>query len=87
MDDRIVGRADRGQFGGRIGMREAAADRAAIAGLAMADMTERLGHQRAMFGDVGRDFEIALARHGADAQQTVADRDTAQLLDAAEIDQ
>ena len=87
VDRRIVGGADRGQFGGRIGVREAAADGAAVACLPMPDMPERLAHQRAMFGDVGGEFEVALARHGADAQVAVGDRDTAQLLESAEIDQ
>ena len=87
VDRRIVGGADRGQLGGRIGVREAAADGAAVACLPMSDMPERLAHQGAMFGDVGGEFEVALARHGAYAQMAVGDRDTAQLLESAEIDE
>ncbi len=40
-----------------------------------------------MLRDLGRGFELALAHHGADAQPAVDDRDAAQIVDAAEIDQ
>ena len=87
MHDGIIGGAHRRQFGGRIGMGETAADGAAIARLAMADMAQRLGQQWAMPRDFGRQFEIALPHHGADAQPAVAHGDAAQIVDAAEIDQ
>ena len=87
VDDRIVGGAHRGQLGGRVGVRQAAADGAAVARLAMADVAQRLDHQRAMFRDLGRGFDIALASHGADAQPLVADHDAAQFVEPVEIDQ
>ena len=80
-------RAHRRQFGGRIGVRQAAADRAAVASLAMADMAQRLNHQRAMLGDFRRRFDIALAGHGADTQAPVAHHDAAQFVETVEIDQ
>ena len=88
MDDGVVGGADRRQFGGRIGVRKTAADGAAIAGLAMADMAQRLAPAAGNACAISaRRFELALARHGADAQPAVADRDAAQVGDAAEIDE
>ena len=59
VDDRIVGGADGGQFGGGIGVRQAAADGAAIAGLTMPDMAERLGHQRAKPWNLG---DVSMSR-------------------------
>ena len=67
-------------------MRQAAADGAAIAGLAMADMAQRFGYQRAMPRDLRRKFEIALPLM-APIATSVAHRDAAQIVDAAEIDQ
>ena len=87
VDNGVVGRAHRRQFGGRIGVGEAAADGAAIARLAMADMAQRLGQERAVLGDFRRKFEVALAGHGADAHPAIADRDAAQFVEAAEIDE
>ena len=53
-------------FGRRIEMTERAADRAAIARLAMADIQDRFVDQRiARLDRIGK-FEIALARHRAD---------------------
>src|SRR5580700_11161811 len=53
----------------------------------MADMAQGLRHQRAVLRDLRRRFELTLAHHGADAQAPVADRNAAQIGDAAEIDQ
>ena len=45
--------------------------RAAIAGLAVADMQDRLMHQRAALAHEVGEFELALARHGADLDRAV----------------
>ena len=75
------------QLGGGIGVRQRAANGAAIARLAMPDMAQRFRQQRAISRDLGRGLELALAHHGADAQPAVDHRDAAQIGDAAEIDQ
>ena len=87
MNDGIVSRAHGRQFSGGIGVRQAAADGAAVARLAMADMTQGFRQQRTMLRDLGRGLEFALAHHGADAQPAVDHRNAAQISDAAEVDQ
>ena len=71
----------------RVEMAERAAEGAAVAGLAMADMLERLVDDRKGALHVGREFEIALPRHGPEAAGTVRDGDIGQRLDPVEIDQ
>ena len=87
VNHRIIGGTDGGQFGRWIGVREAAADRAAVTRLAMADVMQRFGHQRAMPGDFRCQFEFALAHHRADAKLALSNSDTAQVVDAAEINE
>ena len=69
------GRIHRGgdghEFGRRIEMAERAAERAAVAGLAVADMQDRLVHQRAALAHHVGEFDVALARHGADLERAV----------------
>ena len=60
---------DRDQLGRRIEMAERAADGAAVAGLAVADVHDRLVQQRAFRLHQIGEFEIALARHGADLER------------------
>ena len=62
----LAGDGDARQFGGRIGMRQTAADRAAIADLIMRDMLDGL-HQERMGDRKLRMFEnVAPAHHGAE---------------------
>ena len=68
-------------------MGEAAANGAAVARLAMADMAQRLRQQRAMPRDLRRGLEIALPHHGADAEPPVDHGNAAQVVDVAKIDE
>ena len=73
--------ADRNQFGGRIEMAERAADRAAVARLAMADVHDGLMQQRAFRLDEVGEFEVALARHGADLERATGLFDAGHAFD------
>ena len=55
-------------------MAERAADGAAVAGLAVPDLQQRLMHDRPARAHRLGEFEIALARHGADLERAVASR-------------
>src|SRR5262245_35902196 len=54
---------DGNELGRRVEMAERAAERAAVAGLAMADLQDRLVHQWAALADEIGVFKLALARH------------------------
>ncbi len=77
---------DRHQLGRRIEMAQRAAERAAIAGLPMPDLRDRLVHQRAASAHQVGKFDVALARHGADLERAVVLADVAQAVDPVEID-
>ena len=55
-------------FGGRIGMREVAADGAAVADLRMRDVRQRLVDERQVARGGGVALEVAIARQRTDAQ-------------------
>src|SRR5438270_12621069 len=67
-------------------MAERAAERAAIARLPMADMADRVVHERTAPADDVREFEIALPGHGADFEQAAAAADIGKTLYPVEID-
>ena len=67
-------------------MAERPADGAAVAGLAVADLLDRLVHQRAARADHVGEFEVALARHGADLERVAALPDVGQAVHAIEVD-
>jgi hypothetical protein len=67
-------------------MAERAADGAAIAGLPVPDLEQRLVHDRPARAHHVGVFEIALARHGADLERAVSLADIGQPLHAVEID-
>ena len=72
-------------------MTQRAAERAAIAGLPMPDLHDRLVHQRAAPAHQVGEFDVALARHranfnGADFERVLAVADVAQAVDPIEID-
>ena len=71
----------------RVEMAERAAERAAVAGLAMADMLERLMHDREGARHIVREFEIALPRHGTESAGTVRNGDIGQRFNPVEIDE
>ena len=67
-------------------MAERATKRAAVARLAMPDLRNCLVHQRTLvFHDRG-EFDVALARHGADLERIATFGDVAQALDAVKVD-
>ena len=65
-DHCVARQADQHLFRRRVEMAERAADCAAIARLAMADVEDALAQQRMLGGDQIGEFDVALARHGAD---------------------
>ena len=79
---RVMRGADRHQLGGRIEMAQRAADGAAIAGLPVADVHDGLVQQRAFRLHQVGEFEVALARHGADLERAARLRDVGHALDA-----
>ena len=58
----------------------------AIARLPMADLADRLVHERAALTHEIGEFDLALARHRADLERAVALADVAQALDPIEVD-
>ena len=67
-------------------MAERAADGAAVARLPVSDLQQRLVHDRPARAHRIGEFEIALARHGADLERAVGFADVGQALHAVEID-
>ena len=72
-------------------MTQRAAERAAVAGLPMSDLRDRLVHQRAAPAHQIGEFDVALARHranfnGADFERAIVLADVAQAVDPIEID-
>jgi hypothetical protein len=72
--------------GRRIGVRQAAADRALVSDLNVADLRRRFGEQRALRGEDRRRAQLRMRRHRADDDEAVLFGDAAQLRDAGEID-
>ena len=62
----IAGHGDAGHFGGRIGMGNAAADRAAVADLIMRDVGDRGLEQRMRGREPLVVLDVAPAHHGAE---------------------
>ena len=79
---RIVRGADRHELSGRIEMAERAADGAAVPGLAVADVHDGLMQQRTFRLHQVGEFEVALARHGADLERAAGLLDAGHPLDA-----
>ena len=79
---RIMRGTDRNQLGRRIEMAERTAYGAAVARLPMADVHDGLMQQRAFRRDQVREFEIALASHGADFESAAGFLDAGDALDA-----
>ena len=67
-------------------MAQRAADRAAVAGLAMADQGDRLVHQGKAPGCQLGEFEVALTRHRAHLHAFGGLANIAEAFDAIEID-
>ncbi len=67
-------------------MAERAADGAAVAGLAVPDLQQRLVDDRPARPHHVGEFEVALARHAADFERAAGFADVRQAFDAVEID-
>ena len=87
LDPRVAGGRNARHFGGRIGMREAAADRAAIADLIVGDVTDGSRDQRTGAAQTGMVFQFAPPHHRADRYAGFADRDVVKSRDAAQVDE
>ena len=86
-DLRLAGHRDARHLGCRIGMRDAAADRAAIAHLVMRDMRDRGGEQRMRGRKPRVILDVAPAHHGAEVHAVRGDPDLPQLLELAQVDE
>ena len=75
----VAGDADAGHLGGGIGMRDAAADGAAVADLVVRDMLDRGLEQRMRGGEPRVVLDVAPAHHGAEPHAVGGDLDLAQL--------
>src|SRR5262245_55595610 len=74
----VAGLCDARHFGGRVGMRQATPNSAAVANLIMRNMTDRMPEQR-MRGRKPRVAEyVAPAHHGTESNAIAADLDLAQ---------
>src|SRR6185437_1829738 len=83
---RIVAGRERDKLRRRIEMAERAADRAAVASLSVSDLQQGLVHYRPARAHRIREFQITLARHGADLKRTVDFPDVGESFHAIEID-
>ncbi len=75
------------QFGGRIGMRETAADGAAVADGEMRHMRHGMGKDRQMPGNQRRSLELKMPRQSTDADGAACVLDERQALNAIDIDE
>ena len=87
IDRGVRRRGDARQLGGGIGMRETAADRAAIANLIMADMLDRGGEKRQGRGEPRVGFDVAPADPRAEMHMIGLDGDAIETGNAREVDE
>ena len=74
------------QIGGRIGVRDVAADRAAIPDRRIADDRRRLRQRGSRVAQIRRCRQVGVRRERADADPIALSRDAAQLGDPADVD-
>jgi hypothetical protein len=87
-DPGIDGQADRAQLGAGVGVRQAAADRAAIADGGVRDQRQRLGHDGAALPDQGGALQRALPGHRPDGQPAVGPGlDVVEVAERVEVHQ
>ena len=75
------------QFGSRIRVRQAAADRPLVADRQMRDVAHGCRNYRQVGCDQRRVLELAMSRHRADRHTGATQFDERQVLDAVQIDQ
>jgi hypothetical protein len=83
----VAGHGDPRHFRRRIGMRDAAPDRAAVADLIVRDMGNRGLEQRMRAIEPPVVLDVAPAHHGAQRHAAVGNPDAAQVGELAQIDQ
>src|SRR4051812_21672936 len=86
VQDAIIQRRDIDQLGRRIEVAKRAAYGAAIARLAMTDVVQGFQQDWKRLLDLGREFEIALARHRSDMKPAAVERDAGELANLVQID-
>src|ERR1700732_250719 len=82
----IAGDSNAGHFGGRIGMRQAAADRAAFADRAMRNMSDGSGKQRMRSRKIGVRFDVAPTHPCAKVDASIVDLNRVETSYAPDID-
>jgi len=78
---------DRGQLGGRVGVDDAADDRAAVAHRGMGDLAEGLGDERRGARDLLGALDGRLPRPRPDRQPAVVEADVVELVDVVDVDE
>ena len=84
---RVEGGRDRGQVRGRVGVRERAAERAAVPHLAVADGGRRGREQRRVPPHQVRGRDLGVCGHRADDEGVAVEPDAAQAGHAAQVHQ
>jgi hypothetical protein len=82
----IAGHGDPRHFGRRIGMSNAAADRAAVADLIMRDVRDRCLEQRMRGLEPLIVLDVAPSHHGAERHARIRNPDSAQIGELAQVD-
>ena len=77
----------RRQFGGRIGVRQIAADRAAIADRSVSDMSVGRDDEWRIFSDDRRGQHVGMARETADQEPIAIARDPVEPWDSVDVDE
>ena len=75
------------QFGGGIGVRQAAADGAAVTDGKMRDMRHRAREHRKMFRDDGRGFDLVMPRQRADFDGVARVLDESEAGNSVDVDE
>ncbi len=73
----------RAEVAGRIGVRQCAAEGAAVSDLGVGEVLDGLGDQQGVLRDQGVVQHVVVRGHGADLDRVAAVADTAQRIDAA----
>ena len=87
LDARVESERDGRVLGGRVGVGDRSAERAAVADLEMADERCGLGEQRHRGGDFGVRLDLGVGGRGPDPAHVGVPFDAAQLGDARDVDQ
>ena len=84
---RVQSREDGRQIGRRVGVRDIAADRAAVPDGRVADLRRRFRKRRAVLPECGGRGQFGVRRQRADPHRAVSDRNALELGDPADVDE